>query len=324
MLQLTDSGQQITVNTTDNTILIGNASTADQVSIDTDSGDTVSKGDITAAGGEIIAKNTGGVSNIISGNSTSDGLRLYYDDASDAARIMYKTGNNMAFDINNVYTYKTFNFTGMTDPILAWGQNSDSIRYEDSAAKTEFYNGSSVVATVDHDQGDLDIEGRATIGSNGQTLTMFIPASEFRLHDGGQTPLYDATTDIWATDANAERIQIACPLSNMTPGTVVSTLEFYFGMSSTDTQDLDLYFYRRDLIAYTAATDLISGSKNLHDASTGMTNITTAYYEYEVAVDHTVLANNKYWIYLDLDDGNAGSQNIQFHGVRVTYKEVKY
>jgi len=322
MLQLTDSGQQITVNTTDNTILIGNASTADQLSIDTDNGDTVSKGDITAAGGEVIAKNTGGISNIISGNSISDGLRLYYDDASDAARIMYKTSNHMAFDTNNVYTYKTFNFTGMTDPILAWGQNSDSIRYEDSAAKTEFYNGSSVVATVDHDQGDLDIEGRATIGSNGQTLTTQISAGTMQRDDVYSDAKYSAGSDKWVAGSNAGLVMLSCPL-NVTPGSVINNMLIYFELTSADTQDIDLTLYRQYMPTMSAPATVWQ-NLNLHDGSAGMTDLGSGKYYYSQAVSHTVGSEYKYWLMISYDDGNGAAINGSVNGVRVVFDEVKY
>lgn len=222
-----------------------------------------------------------------------------------------------------VITDTGINFDDMSDPIMKWhSYNNDSLRYEDTSERTEFHNGGNVVAYLDHTDGTFDCEGRSTSGSANSPLSVMIPASAFIKHDGSETPLYDATTDMWVTDANAERIQIACPLENMSPGTVIDKLEFYIGMSSTDTQDLDIYFYRQDLISYTAASDLISGSKNLHDGSSGMTALATAFYEYDVTVNHTVLADNKYWIYLDLDDGNSGAQNIQFRGVRVTYREI--
>lgn len=63
---------------------------------------------------------------------------------------------------------------------------------------------------------------------------------------------------------------------------------------------------------------------NLHDGSAGMSDLGSGNYMYSKAVGHTCAANYKYWIEVSFDDGNASAMNGSFHGVRISYEEIKY
>ena len=325
-LTLTD-GKTATIETikaVDSTgLVVKNSGGTTNMTVD-NSGNATITGDVTANGGDITAVNTGGLSYVTAGNSVADGLSLYYNDADDSARILLKSGNRMAFDTSNVYTYKNFNFTGLTDPVLAWGQNSDSIRYEDSSAKTEFFNGSSVVATVDHDQGDLDIEGRATVGSNGQQLVMFVPACEFQLDAavGSSVSKYDVANDSWNLATNSDVMYLSAMLPNCVAGTSISSIEFFFSLTAADTQSIDVALRYRS--TGMGSVSFVFTQAGLHESSSGMSDLGSGYYKYTQSSVGTLISYNKYWVTVKLDDGNAGAYNGKFHGMQVTYNEIKY
>lgn len=111
-------------------------------------------------------------------------------------------------------------------------------------------------------------------------------------------------------------------LPNCVAGTSISSIEFFFSLTAADTQSIDVALRYRS--TGMGSVSFVFTQAGLHDGSSGMSDLGSGYYKYTQSSVGTLISSNKYWVTVKLDDGNAGAYNGKFHGMQVTYNEIKY